>query len=182
MNLHISEIDNLEESHEQVEDVGYVDQHGQYFETTSRVPPPRITTMAHKNRGSLMQLSNQPQPRKVTYDDILSSLNMKVINGKLQIVRNIEVENIKTNNVPLQQNPNMQPGQRQPMQRQPMQRQPMQRQPMQRQQQQPDYQHMPQQIPLTRAQQKQIAITNYIRHQQELQRIKLVKSKKMKFF
>jgi len=39
------------------------------------------------------------QKRKVTYDDILSSLNMKVVNGKLQIVRNAVAENIKAGNI-----------------------------------------------------------------------------------
>jgi hypothetical protein len=65
--------------------------------TTSRVPIPRITTMAHKNRGSLVNVNPTPQ-KKVTYDDILSSLNMKVVDGKLQIVRNQAAENMRANN------------------------------------------------------------------------------------
>jgi len=162
MNLHISEIDNLEESHEEidndadeeVEDIGYVDKHGQFFETTTRAPPPRITTMAHKNRGLLMQLPQQPQPRKVTYDDILSSLNMKVINGKLQIVRNINDENIKTNNAPLQE------------------------QQGQRQQEQMQQQHRP---PLTKEQYKQILVANYIKQAQQQQHIRNVKSTRLMF-
>jgi hypothetical protein len=179
MNLHISEIDNLEESHEEidnndeVEDVGYVDQHGQFFETTSRVPPPRITTMSHKNRGSLMQLPQQPQPRKVTYDDILSSLNMKVINGKLQIVRNIDVENIKTNNMPLQQAP----GQRQPQSWE-RQQQPGQRQQEQMQQEQMQQQQRP---PLTKEQYKQILVANYIKQARQQQHIRNVKSTRLMF-
>jgi hypothetical protein len=37
-------------------------------------------------------IDSQKQPqKKVTYDDILSSLNMKVINGKLQIIRGDDV-------------------------------------------------------------------------------------------
>jgi len=78
MNLNVTEINSLN--------------------NTSRVPVPRITTMAHKNRGSLVN-TNQPTKKTVTYDDILSSLNMQVVNGKLQIVRNQVAENIKANNI-----------------------------------------------------------------------------------
>jgi hypothetical protein len=37
--------------------------------------------------GNSFTDDNKKVSKKVTYDDILSSLNMKVINGKLQIVR-----------------------------------------------------------------------------------------------
>jgi hypothetical protein len=40
-----------------------------------------------------------PSQKKVTYDDILSSLNMQVVNGRLQIVRNPVQENIKAGNI-----------------------------------------------------------------------------------
>uniref|UniRef100_A0A6C0B193 Uncharacterized protein n=1 Tax=viral metagenome TaxID=1070528 RepID=A0A6C0B193_9ZZZZ len=186
MNFTISEMDDFIEN-EHVEDVGSVYENGQFIPSTSRVPPPRITTMAHKNRGSLTQTIMQPPaPRKVTYDDILSSLNMKVVNGKLEIVRNIAVENIKTNNFPAQQQYEQQPMRQEPMRQQPMRQQPMRQQPMRQQQQQPysqqQFQESQQQIPLTKEQHKQLAIANYMKQQQQLQRIKQIKSKKMKFF
>ena len=102
MDFNFTEIDNLDDG---VEDVGFID-NGKFTPaaTTSRVPIPRITTMAHKNRGSLAPPAPQPQPaRKVTYDDILSSLNMKVVDGKLQIIRNVNAENLKANNFNPQQ-------------------------------------------------------------------------------
>lgn len=37
------------------------------------------------------------RPRQITYDDILSSLNMVVVDGKLVINRNIEKEKQKAN-------------------------------------------------------------------------------------
>ena len=50
--------------------------------------PPR----QHFPRPILKQNTGSQQPqKKVTYDDILSSLNMKVINGKLQIIRGDDV-------------------------------------------------------------------------------------------
>jgi hypothetical protein len=96
-----------------VEDVGTIDDKG--FTPTkpkplpkplgSRVPQPRITSMAYKNRGSLVNNVLTPPPKKISYDDILSSLNMQVVNGQLQIVRNVTAENIKNNNInPTNQN------------------------------------------------------------------------------
>ena len=98
-----------------VEEVGTIDDKG--FTPTkqkplqkplgSRVPQPRITSMAYKNRGSLVNNVLTPPPKKISYDDILSSLNMQVVNGKLQIVRNVNAENIKNNNInPTNQNTN----------------------------------------------------------------------------
>jgi hypothetical protein len=126
--------------------------------STSRVPLPRITTMAHKNRGSLAHpLPEQPK-RQVTYDDILSSLNMKVVDGKLQIVRNTVAESIKTNNFD-----NLQ-------------------QQMEKQQQQSKSMMVPETPPITREQYKQIQVANYLKAVQQQQHIRNVKSTKMKFF
>ena len=157
-------MDNLSEE-ETVEDVGYVDQSGHFFPNSSRIPSPQITTVAHKNRGSLAL----PPPRKVTYDDILSSLNMKVIDGKLQIVRNVAIENLKTNNISPQQNQKQQQQQQMPQHRQHYDQSP--------QLQPPQQQH----IPLSKEQYKQIAIANYMKQMQQQQRIKHMKSTKMKF-
>jgi len=128
--------------------------------STSRVPLPRITTMAHKNRGSLAHPVPEQPKRQVTYDDILSSLNMKVVDGKLQIVRNTVAESIKTNNFD-----NLQ-------------------QQMQQQQQQQQVKSMmvPETPPMTREQYKQIQVANYLKAVQQQQHIRNVKSTKMKFF
>jgi len=86
-----------------VEDIGTIDDKGftpaKQKPLGSRVPPPRITSMAYKNRGSLVNNVLTPPPKKISYDDILSSLNMQVVNGQLQIVRNVAAENIKNNNI-----------------------------------------------------------------------------------
>jgi hypothetical protein len=60
--------------------------------------------------NSHSQLQNENQAtKKVTYDDILSSLNMQVVNGKLQIVRNRIAENIKAGNLDPSQAANFKP-------------------------------------------------------------------------
>jgi hypothetical protein len=86
-----------------VEDIGTIDDKGftpaKQKSLGSRVPQPRITSMAYKNRGSLVNNVLTPPPKKISYDDILSSLNMQVVNGQLQIVRNVVAENIKNNNI-----------------------------------------------------------------------------------
>jgi hypothetical protein len=188
MDLNITEIDNLDD--DDVEDVGFIDTDGNFTpapKPTYRVPIPRITTMAHKNRGSLAPPVPEPQPaRKVTYDDILSSLNMKVVDGKLQIVRNVVAENVRSNNfIPQQQQQQQQQQQRQqtkfvPMQPQ-QQFQPNQskrfqsmHQPLQQQQMQP--------APiLTKEQYRQVQIANYMKEVQRIQHIRNAKSTKLKF-
>ena len=52
----------------------------------------------------------------ISYDDILSSLNMKVVDGKLVIVRNLEKEKQKKNEKRVQ--PEQQPQQQQQQQQQ----------------------------------------------------------------
>jgi hypothetical protein len=83
---------------EQVDDIGFIE-NNKFYNTTSnniqnkRVFPP--DKLLPKNVGGSNHNIYNPNPnlvekqekKKVTYDDILSSLNMKVVNGKLQIVR-----------------------------------------------------------------------------------------------
>ena len=144
MNLEISEMDSSS-----VEDVGCVDEYGQF--TPSELQQPVATG-----------------PRKITYDDILSSLNMQVVNGKLQIVRNVAAENIKTN----QEQP-YQRQQQQQQQQQPYQRQQQQQQPYQRQQEDS--------IPLTKEQYKRMVAINYMRRLQQQRHIQQVKSTKLRY-
>lgn len=78
--------DFVQEEEQQVEDIGFIENNKFYNKTSlnKRVFPPEKLL----ERGSANFLEkNQTEKKKVTYDDILSSLNMKVINGKLQIVR-----------------------------------------------------------------------------------------------
>jgi len=55
-------------------------------------PQSSLSSLANSNNNQ-----NNPSP-KITYDDILSSLNMKMVNGTLQIARNPVLENIKAGN------------------------------------------------------------------------------------
>lgn len=185
MDLNITEVDNLDDD-EDVEDVGFIDNEGNFTPAvpTSRVPIPRITTMAHKNRGSLAPPAPQPQPaRKVTYDDILSSLNMKVIDGKLQIVRNVNAENVKSNNFNQQQQQHQQQRQQTkfiPMQQQQQQFSSNQSKRFQSMHQQQQEMQQPAPI-LTKEQYRQVQIANYMREVQRIQHIRNSKSTKLKF-
>lgn len=86
---------------EQVDDIGFIE-NNKFYNTRSlnnnsndiqnkRVFPP--DKLLPKNVGGPNRniynpnLVEKQEKKKVTYDDILSSLNMKVVNGKLQIVR-----------------------------------------------------------------------------------------------
>jgi hypothetical protein len=190
MDLNITEIDNLDD--DDVEDVGFIDGNGKFTPApapTSRVPIPRITTMAHKNRGSLAPPVPEPQPaRKVTYDDILSSLNMKVVDGKLQIVRNVVAENVRSNNFIPQQQQQQQQQQRQQTKFVPMQPQQQFQQNQSNQSKRFQSMHQPlqqqemQPAPiLTKEQYRQVQIANYMKEVQRIQHIRNAKSTKLKF-
>jgi hypothetical protein len=207
MNLNVTEFDDLNDG---VEDVGTVDEAGVFTPSAikekaplgSRVPQPRITTMAYKNRGSLANNVNPPPPaRKVTYDDILSSLNMQVVNGKLQITRNVVAESIKTNNfnpdsVSQQTKKIIQPQHKQQQQglrqnnrfdQMRQQQQMFQQQQQMFQQKQQMFQHQQQQqqnpsVPImSKEQYKQMVAANYLKALEQQQRIKNMKSTKMMF-
>ena len=128
--------------------------------------------------------SQQPQ-KKVTYDDILSSLNMKVINGKLQIIRGDDAQPLP---------PQMQRGRGQgpPPSRQ-TQAQAYTKQNefynkfLQAQQQQmpemveEEVELTPEQIAAQQQYHKRLMMIQYIKNQQQRQRLGQIKSKKMKF-
>lgn len=134
-----------------------------------------------QNTGS----QQQPQ-KKVTYDDILSSLNMKVINGKLQIIRGDDAQPLP---------PQMQRGRGQgpPPSRQ-TQAQAYTKQNefynkfLQAQQQQmpemveeEEVELTPEQIAAQQQYHKRLMMIQYIKNQQQRQRLGQIKSKKMKF-
>ena len=135
-----------------------------------------------QNTGS----QQQPQ-KKVTYDDILSSLNMKVINGKLQIIRGDDAQPLP---------PQMQRGRGQgpPPSRQP-QPQPqqaytkqnefynkfLQAQQQQQMVEEEEIELTPEQIAAQQQYHKRLMMIQYIKNQQQRMRVGQVKSKKMKF-
>jgi hypothetical protein len=88
MNLKIVELD---EDIEDVEDVEIVEDNI-FYRTVNKpqVPSkPLITRQIPKpvpNKPSAMQIE-KPEKKNISYDDILSSLNMTIVNGKLQIKR-----------------------------------------------------------------------------------------------
>jgi len=195
MDLNVTELDDLNDG---VEDVGSIDEKGVFTAASSvkpeqkplgsRVPQPRITTMAYKNRGSLATNVAPPAPRKVTYDDILSSLNMQVVNGKLQISRNVAAENVKTNNFNPASIPQNVPTKKIIQHPQQHQQQGLRQnngieQIWQQQQQQQMFQqqHMPNVPIMSKEQYKQMVAANYLKALEQQQRIKNIKSTKMMF-
>lgn len=105
--------DDFVEEEQQVDDVGFIE-NNKFYNTMApnsatnniqniqniqnkRVFPPQklLDNNLGVKGGSIYNPNTNPnfiekqqaEKKKVTYDDILSSLNMKVINGKLQIVR-----------------------------------------------------------------------------------------------
>jgi hypothetical protein len=89
---HIHNVDD--DDSEQVEDIGFIENNklynSRFHDDTQRqnIQNKRVYPSAQKILpGNSFTDDNKKVSKKVTYDDILSSLNMKVINGKLQIVR-----------------------------------------------------------------------------------------------
>ena len=129
----------------------------------------------------------QPQ-KKVTYDDILSSLNMKVVNGKLQIIRGDDAQPLP---------PQMQRGRGQgppPSRPQHPHTQAqtytkqnefynkfLQAQQQQQMQEEEEIELTPEQIAAQREHYKRLMMIQYIKNQQQRMRVGQVKSKKMKF-
>ena len=127
--------------------------------------------------------SQQPQ-KKVTYDDILSSLNMKVVNGKLQIIRGDDVPT-----PPVQRGRGGQvppPHMHQHNQSQAYTKQnEFYNKFLQAQQQQQmveeEIELTPEQMAAQQQYQKRLIMIQYIKNQQQRMRVGQVKSKKMKF-
>lgn len=124
----------------------------------------------------------QPQ-KKVTYDDILSSLNMKVVNGKLQIIRGDDAQQ-----PPIQRGRPVHPSSR--AQHPHTQAQAYTKQNdfynkfLQAQQQQQVVEEVeltPEQIAAQQQYHKRLMMIQYIKNEQQRQRVGQIKSKKMKF-
>jgi len=177
MELNISEFDD-------VEDVGLFDDNA-FIPHVKPILKPILKT----------QPINPSKKKQVTYDDILSSLNMTVVDGKLQIVRNNVLEKGKANinekvaesnvNSKINSKANINYNQihqkfQQQRQQTPSTNVSRIQTPYERQQQQ--YQ-LEQQVPepLTREQYKQMVMIQYLNNEAQKRRINEMKSKKMMF-
>ena len=187
MELNISEFDD-------VEDVGLFDDNT-FIPHVKPILKPILKT----------QPINPSKKKQVTYDDILSSLNMTVVDGKLQIVRNSMLEKGKANIVSVNEKVNAsninskeiskaninynqihqkfqqhsQP-QRQQIHSTNVSRVQSLQTPYDRQQQQYQLeQEVPE--PLTREQYKKMVMIQYLNNEAQKRRINEMKSKKMMF-
>ena len=182
MELNISEFDD-------VEDVGLFDDNT-FIPHVKPILKPILKT----------QPINPSKKKQVTYDDILSSLNMTVVDGKLQIVRNNVLEKGKANinakvnasnvNSKINSTANINYNQiHQKFQQQPQRQQTQSNNvsriqslqtPYDRQQQQYQLeQEVPE--PLTREQYKKMVMIQYLNNEAQKRRINEMKSKKMMF-
>ena len=187
MELNISEFDD-------VEDVGHFDDNT-FIPYVKPILKPILKT----------QPKTPSKKKQVTYDDILSSLNMTVVDGKLQIVRNSMLEKGKANIVSVNEKVNAsninskeiskaninynqihqkfqqhsQP-QRQQIHSTNVSRVQSLQTPYDRQQQQYQLeQEVPE--PLTREQYKKMVMIQYLNNEAQKRRINEMKSKKMMF-
>ena len=185
MELNISEFENSDD----VEDVGHFDDNT-FIPYVKPILKPILKT----------QPNTPPKKKQVTYDDILSSLNMTVVDGKLQIVRNSVLEKGKVNinekssvsnvNSKINSKANINYNQihqkfQQQQQQQPRNQTPSTnvsriQTPYERQQQQYQLeQEVPE--PLTREQYKKMVLIQYLNNEAQKRRINEMKSKKMMF-
>jgi hypothetical protein len=159
----------------------------QQLTQSQRQPFPRH--ILKQNTGS----QQQPQ-KKVTYDDILSSLSMKVVNGKLQIVRGDEaqpslpaqMQRARGGPIPSSSSrPQNQYTQAQSYTKQSefynkfLQAQ--QQQQMVEEVEEEEVELTPEQIAAQQQYQKRLMMIQYIKNQQQRMRVGQVKSRKMKF-
>ena len=168
----------------------------------------RMQQIQQQRMKQIQQQKNENNKKLITYDNILSSLNMKVVNGKLQIVRNDGEEPVKQKKTvafnpqtQIQSIPNRQQQQQmQQMQQQQMQQQQMQQQQMQQQQMQQMQQYQMQQqmgpqiiydenggepqaiyIPMTKEEYKRRLAIQQLRKIQARIQMEKIKPRKMKF-
>jgi hypothetical protein len=164
----------------------------------------RMQQIQQQRMKQIQQQKNENNKKLITYDNILSSLNMKVVNGKLQIVRNDGEEPVKQKKTvafnpqtQIQSIPNRQ--QQQQMQQQQMQQmQQMQQQQMQQMQQMQQYQMQQQMgpqmiydenggepqaiyIPMTKEEYKRRLAIQQLRKIQARMQMEKIKPRKMKF-
>jgi hypothetical protein len=175
--IHIDDnIHNLDDDDsDQVEDIGFIENNKLYNSRFHDTQNKRVYPTAQKILPTnSFSHDNKKVSKKVTYDDILSSLNMKVINGKLQIVRgDVEVvppqqkKQVINNRQKFNENVNMNAYSKQNE--------------FYNKFLQAQTQAQVVADPLTPEEKKRLLMIQYIKHQQERQRISRVKSRKMNF-
>lgn len=182
-------VQGKEQQEQQANDIGFIENNKFYnsnFNSHSQnkrvFPPEKLLGSGSNNYNPIFIDKQKAEKKKVTYDDILSSLNMKVINGKLQIVRGdadayspppqkpynrnrIENVNIAPKNM---NTPSHSYSKQNEFYKKFLQAQ------TQTQTQVVD-------DPLTPEEKKRLLMIQYIKHQQERQHISRVKSKKLNF-
>ena len=153
----------------------------------------RMQQIQQQRMKQIQQQKNENNKKLITYDNILSSLNMKVVNGKLQIVRNDGEEPVKQKKT-VAFNPQTQiqsiPNRQQQQQMQQMQQQQMQQMQQYQMQQQMGPQIIydenggePQAIyiPMTKEEYKRRLAIQQLRKIQARMQMEKIKPRKMKF-
>jgi hypothetical protein len=134
-----------------IEDIGYVDENNIF----------------HKN---IIQPVQPPQRKKISYDDLLSNMGIKLINGKLELYN----KNLMGQNSYPSKNPYKNANDYYYKMNRTNQNNIIQREPFQN----PNYQ---QQQPLSKEQYKQYLRFQYFKQQKEREQINQIKSKKIQF-
>jgi len=165
---------------DQAEHIGFIENNKYYnssfHDNTPNVENKRVYPSVKKIAPGN---GNKKDSKKVTYDDILSSLNMNVVNGKLQIVRGDadvvppqQKRQLINNRQKFNENVNMNAYSKQNE---------FYNKFLQAQGQGQGQMPAPVAEPLTAEEKKRLLMIQYIKHQQERQHIMRVKSKKMNF-
>jgi hypothetical protein len=154
-----------------IEDIGYVDENNIFHKNIIQQP--------NKQTNKPTQHS---QRKKISYDDLLSNMGIKVINGKLELYnKNLIGQNSYPSKNPYK-NVNdyhykmNRTNQNNIIQREPFQQQSIQQQSIQQQSIQPN---QPQPRTLSKEQYKQYLQFQYFKQQKERERINQIKSKKI---
>ena len=148
-----------------VEDIGYVDENNIFHKNI--IQPP-------------IQTQNQPpQKKKISYDDLLSNMGIKLINGKLELYN----KNLMGQNSYPSKNPYKNANDYHYKMNRINQNNIVQKEPFQQQshQQQSHQQQSHQQQPLSKEQYKQYLRFHYLKQQKEREKINQIKSKKIQF-
>ena len=162
-----------------------VDNHSFYRDFAKKNPQQQLPKSILKQNNTPKQPQTQ---QKVTYDDILSSLNMKVVNGKLQIIRGDDTQPLpqvqrgrggQVPNYPTGQHPHT-PSQTYTKQND-FYNKFLQAQQQQQMVEEEEVELTPEQLAEQREYYKRLMMIQYIKNQQQRMHVGKVMSKKMKF-
>ena len=151
-----------EEEEEEEEDVEELEFNTSFVQIQEKIP---TQIQIQQQQQQQQQQQARPKPRNMTYDDILTSLNMKVVNGTLQMMQ-----------PPVwQQQQNQQNYKQVNMQNQ------MQQQQMFQMQNKHQIPVIEKQAPMSLLERKRLFVLNHLKRQAEIQRIRQIKSRKILF-